>query len=241
MAFVYFSDADDVVHKVPCDLTHFEPNDESTPYILDKLPITYVSGRTREHKVDKFYFQVINDYLDETDPAFTAYTSDAGGKGAFIADFVRFIGSRKLVRVIVNYWIYGIFQGSLDGIHMGFLSNMIDDDRLARADVTISNYWNMLAKRYILEKDPRRLYGPMQYSATMLFIVDTCEHTRDIIDYVKTSTNEMYAKCLDCFQVQIDKLLADLNPTKHVNTMKWLMNDFEKIPRRIRDAWLASE
>lgn len=150
----------------------------------------------------------------------------------FVADFVRFIGSRKLVRVIVNHWIYGIFQGSLDEIHIGYLREM----RIPQDGGKASQFWDIL-KKSVVTSDP--LHDPTRYAPTVLFMVDACEHTRDMIDYVRTSTNELYAKRLDGLLAQVDKLIADLNPTKHVDTMKLLMNDFERIPRRIRDAWLA--
>lgn len=78
-----------------------------------------------------------------------------------------------------------------------------------------------------LTSDP--LHDPTRYAPTVLFMVDACEHTRDRIDYVRTSTNELYAKRLDGLQAQVDKLIAGLNPTKHVDTMKLLMNDFDRI------------
>jgi hypothetical protein len=234
MSYVYFADADAVVHKVHSDLTHFEPNDESSPYVLDKLTINFVSGMTHEQKIDKFYFQVINDYFDETSPTFDTYTSDTEGKAVFVADFVRFIGSRKLVRVIVNYWIYGTFQGRIDDMYMNFLPSMV-----GRPHNIEANFWTIFVKSLV--NDPQRMWDHEMYSKTITFIVDVCEYIRDIVDYVKASTNELYAKRLDGLLAQIDKLLADLNPTKHMITMKWLMNDFEFIPRRIRDAWLSSE
>lgn len=69
MAFVYFSDADKVVHKVSSDLTHFESNDESDPYVLDKVPVTYASGRVKEVRVHKGYFEAIKVFMDESSPS----------------------------------------------------------------------------------------------------------------------------------------------------------------------------
>jgi hypothetical protein len=230
MAFVYFSDADKVVHKVPSDLTHFEPNDESDPYVLDKVRVNFASGRSKVVRVHKGHFEAIQALLDEANPSFN---TDVDVE--CVADFVRYMGSGKTVPVIVNAWLYS---------YEGYLNKLIIDAS-SRESIIVQIYvgeTNKIARLYEhLSSCCTSSSANLAYLRAVIVLTDVCEHTRDMIDYVRTSTNELYAKRLDGFLVQIDKLLADLNPTGHLFAMKWLMNDFEKIPRRIRDDWLASE
>ena len=231
MASVYFSDADKVVHQLPSELTHFEPNDESDPYVLDKLTVTHASGRVTERRVDGKYFDALANFLDEASPTFMA----AGKRSASVcaADFVRFVGTPKTATVIANMWLHA-FRGSISTVMYATSGSPFHH---IVGDITATYYASAMIIRGDISSHECR--DQDSYVATMLFIPNVCEHTRDMIDYVRTSTNELYAKRLDGFLVQIDKLLADLNPTGYLFAMKWLMNDFDKIPRRIRDGWLG--
>ncbi len=92
---------------------------------------------------------------------------------------------------------------------------------------------------FSFDDDPRYPYRAREYVTTMLVVVDMCEHSSDLIEYVHTATNKHFAGRLDCFRAEITKTLASINPTKNLIAMRWLMNDFHKIPRWIRDDWVA--
>lgn len=147
------------------------------------------------------------------------------------------MGSNKLVSVIMNEWLYS-YEGSLN--------SLIIEANLSVSRIVTGYVWMAVDARLYDHLIDHNLcvyerHAKLAYLDAVLFIVDVCEHTRDMIDYVRTSTNELYAKRLDGFLVQIDKLLADLNPTKHLFAMKWHMKDFHKIPQRILEGWLAAE
>lgn len=242
MAFVYFYDADKVVHKVPSELTRFEPNDEADPRVMDKLTVTRASGTVVEVKVDKSYFKVWRAFRDETSPTFR---TNAVVLDIYFGDFVRFIGSNRAAPVVLNYWMYA-WEGNLDNIirEAMFVTRLFT---FGKGSIVVSysaKSMVLTGSTSVRTRNSKPFYecdDQETYVKTMLLIVDVCEHTRDMIDYVRTSTNELYAKRLGGFLVQTDKLLADVNPTKYLFAMRWLMNDFEKIPRRIRDGWLAAE
>lgn len=244
MAFVYFSDADKVIHKVPSDLTHFEPNDESDPYVLDKLSVAYASGHVMKYKVNGSYFDTLKEFIDETSPSFPP---DTFIDGIQLPDFVRFLGTHKAIPAIVNYML--VLFG-MDSIIIGCVGRNVDYDNTSRVQILylkpgfgngiLDLKWSTQASMAAGELRVRRFEGKVACTKALLRIVDQCEQVRDAISYVESGTNKRYAKRLNMYLTQIDSILQAANPMKHLFMMQWLVNDFDKIPRRIRDGWLAA-
>ncbi len=148
---------------------------------------------------------------------------------------MRFIGSNRSAPIILNYLKYGIT--SMDKL-IGLAACVTV--RITYTRLTYKGPVTFFHNPFVFEDSPAHPERAAQYLETMLFVVDMCQHTRDMIDYVKTATSELYAKRLILFLRQIDSLLADLNPTRNLIAMRWLMYDFHKIPRQILDDWLAA-
>lgn len=235
MASVYFIDADKVVHKLPSELTHFKPNDESEPYVLDKLVINTATGRVFEERVCTDYFTVFEDYFDEKATTFRIKKYDE--PLPYIGDFVRFIGTAKSVSVIVNYYEHNYVD-----------AHSIVSDRIVGVDCYDSgpirfeygtkNGLDMLKSSYSTsgKRNCNYVWEDMLVDE-LLDVVDICLHTREMLEYVEDTTNDIYAGRLKAFLVSTGEILRDLCPYGCGFAMRLLVDHFHKIPQEVRDEW----
>jgi hypothetical protein len=235
MALVYFSDADKVIHKVPSELTHFEPNDESDPYVLDKLVINTATGLVFEERVRTDYFIAFHDYFDEKATTFRIKKYDE--PLPYIGDFVRFIGTAKSVTVIVNYYehnyvdAHSMVSDRIVGVDcydsgpIRFEYGTKDGLDMLKASYSTSGKanWKYLWEDVLVDE--------------LLDIVDVCQHTREMLKYVKDTTNAIYAGRLKAFLVSTEEILRDVRPYGCGFAMRVLVDHFHKIPQEVRDEW----
>lgn len=233
MAFVYFSDADNGIHQVPSELTHFQPNEPGAPYVVAKLSVTYASGSVIEYRITADYFRTMLAFVDELSPA---YDTSNVVKGLQIGAFVRYIGSKKAIPAIMNYMLA---NGSMDAIVMRALQVPEDGE----PDLVIE--YDDDCKRFAVfyngseDADCHHTTTPHGFVSAFLRIIDECEHVREIIDYIKTSTNASYARRLDHYDDRVYIIFDRLNPMRHLLALQRLANDFKRVPTHIVDDWVA--
>jgi hypothetical protein len=240
MDFVYFSDARDVVHKVPCDLTHFEPNSSNEPYELKTLSVKYASGSIMDVDVDHKYFDTLADYIDPSEPTFPK----SSHKGLYMGEFVRMMGSRKAVTALVNYFVYsgaGLedmlmkkFGATYTGMGLVFKYNLGPREPTVPLFSVIKAGFGPIDR--IIDCSIRTVFG-----LTIVGIVDVCMNLRETIDFVRTSTNEMYARSLSDQANKIRKVLQEVNPARHLEAMRWLAPDMRKIPQEVLLTWIEEQ
>lgn len=234
MAFVYFSDADNGVHQVPSALTHFQPNEPGAPYVVAELKVAYASGAVIDYRVTAEYFAMFLGFVDETSPTFSYRNVVTGLQ---MGAFVRFIGSQKAVPVIVNYMLA---TKSMDMVLMHAIE--MDDAPHKNADLRFV-YSPRSFSIHDESNDHCTLEDydiPSRYARVIMRIVDECEHVREVIDYIRTSTNDTYVDRLYDYDDRIESILDQLNPIEHLFAMKWLAKDFRNIPQSVIDDWVDS-
>lgn len=234
MAFVFFSDADKVVHKVPCDLTHFEPNDEDNPYVVDKLVINTATGRVHEERVCTDYFDAFFEYIDEKASTFSVKGYDS--PLLYIGDFVRFIGTEKSVSVITNFYehnfinVYSIVAERVLGPSYCVGQPVKFKYGTKRGQYMIEISYSFSGITNLHEVDS-------QIDELVLDVIDVCEHTREMVKYVEETTNKTYAKRLNRFLTSAAEVLDDIRPCECLIAMNLLMEHFHKIPQAVRNKW----
>lgn len=234
MTFVYFADADEVVHKVPSDLTNFQPNEEAAPYVMDKFPVNTATGRVVEERVCTDYFTAFFEYLDEKASTFIVkkYPSPL----LYIGDFVRFIGTAKSVSVITNFYeynyvnVYSIVAERVVGSDYDAGKPVKFEYVTKRGQYMIEISYSSSGLRNLHEVDSN-------IADTLLDVIDVCEHTREIVKYVEETTNKIYARRLKKFLTSVADVLDDIRPCGCIAAMNLLMDDFHKIPLAVRYGW----
>lgn len=244
MDFVYFSDACDAVHKVPCDLTHFEPNSPNEPYALKALAVKYASGSIMDIKVDIKYFDTLMDYVDPSEPTFPKSCH----MGLYMGEFVRMIGSRKAVTALVNYFLYS--GTGLDDMLIRKLGSPLS----INFKYTLEFKYNLGPREPVLplfSVSYKGIFGCNQtivdcsmrtvFALTIVGIVDVCMHLQETIDFVRTSTNEKFASNLSFLSKKIHQVLREINPAGHLKAMCWLALDMQKIPHEVLLTWIEEQ
>jgi hypothetical protein len=233
MAFVYFADADGVVHEVPSELTHFQPNAQTDPYVVPKLSITYVSGAVIEYRITADYFATMLGFVDETSPT---YNNLFFVKDLQMGAFVRYLGSKKAVPAIMNYVLA---NGNMDSLVMRAL--LMTEDVDPELVIEYDDHCRSLTMHDggAEEKEYTTHTTRDSYAHAVMRIVDECEHVREVIDYIATSTNACYARKLDGHLDRIIGILDQLNPMHHLFAVQWLGSDLRKIPEHVIDDWVA--
>jgi hypothetical protein len=239
---VHFKDADGVVHSIPSNLTHFEPNDRSDPYVLEKITIEYVSGAKTEYRVVREYFETLVAFADETDPAYPGKFVPGLQMGAF----VRFVGSRRAIPAITNYLLQhggmaaillNNLHGAWEGPDVLFSSKKWSDNEYCYFTFSCTNIPDIICTT----RD--------EYVATLSTIVDECEHYREVVDFVRHATNETYAQRLEPFMISIDGdddydnevgILYEVNPLTTQFTVRWFARALCKVPQHVVDKWVEA-
>jgi len=244
---VYFGDCNGKVHAVPQNMTHFDPNKHSDPYVVSKLAVTYESGRSVDFPVCERYFDAFAYFADETAPTYT------GGlfvhRDLELAEFVRFIGTRDAVRAIVNHMVEYSTATVMPYTAPSFL--IFRHFHTFEAPVSIQYSANACiihdgahVRKY--SGDGQGWLHPQggvrtplltHYADDVLKIIDECMHLRDIIEFVKGTSNEVYASRLRMVQDGINKVMTDINPAGELFAMCWLLPVFHKIPTCVRCFW----
>jgi hypothetical protein len=250
----HFKDADGVVHSIPGYLTHFVPNDRSDPYVLESITVAYASGATKEHRVHREYFDALVTFVDESDPSYP-------GKfvpGLQMGEFVRFVGSRRAIPAITNYLLkHGRMASIL--LHSHYLSHSTGTNPLdlwqgpfVNINIIDASQDSMTFELEILEFDLDD--GPGwdivcstrdKYVTTLSAIIDECEHYREIVDFVRDSTNETYAQKLQTFRMSItgnqdtNGVLYTVNPFNARLTISWFARELYKFPQHVIDTWIG--
>lgn len=237
---VFFRDANGVVHNIPGHLTHFEPNKESDPYVLDKMTIKYYSGAEKVYSIGREYFETLVSFADETSPSYPGIFVPGLQMGAF----VRFLGSHRSLPVITNYLLH---HGNMSAILLMRLHGMWEGP-----DVFFRVTKNGLARnccfKFKSSMEPTITCTTCEeFLSIVTTIVDECEHYREIVDFVQKATNPTYAKKLEPFMISIDGdedyadeigILREIGPISDQFTMHWIARHLYKFPQHVVDKWI---